>query len=235
MDFPALRAVAMRLGIGLSPDQLAALHRYVEALYQANERANLTRVPREAADVFHLADSLLAAEFAAPHAHVLDLGPGPGLPTVPLALCRPDIHVTAVEATEKFAKFLASQAPANVEVINGRAEELDGRETTDLVTGRACAPLGVQLEISAAWCRVGGLVVPFRTPAELEECESVPCGQLGLELVATELRDIPGTDVVRLFPVYRKVRATPNEFPRPWARIKAKPLRGRPCRPPGSS
>ena len=235
MDFPTLRAVAARLGLALTSDQTAVLSAFVTALYAENATTNLTRVPQESADALHLADSLLVAEFAWPHAHLLDLGPGPGFPTVPLAVCRPDVQITAVEATEKFARFLAAHAPSNVDVHVGRAEELDGRETVDLVTGRACAPLGVQLEISAAWCRVGGLVVPFRTPAEAEECETVPCGQLGLELIAMESREIPETDVVRLFPVYRKVRPTPTEFPRQWARIKSRPLRGRSSLTPGST
>jgi len=235
MDFPALRAVAARLGLEMTSGQTATLRAFVQALYHENLTTNLTRVPQEQADALHLADSLLVAEFTKHRAAVLDLGPGPGFPTVPLAICRPDLTITAVEATVKFARFLAAHAPVNVEVVTGRAEELDGRETVDVVTGRACAPLGVQLEISAAWCRVGGLVVPFRTPQEAEECDTVPCGQLGLELIAMEERHVPTTDVVRLFPVYRKMRPTPAEFPRTWARIKAKPLRGRLCRPPGSS
>ncbi|MBS1708178.1 MAG: 16S rRNA (guanine(527)-N(7))-methyltransferase RsmG [Armatimonadetes bacterium] len=234
MDLQALRAVASRLGIELAPAQIQALTAFVTDLYATNQTTNLTRVPEGEADAMHLADSLLVAEFAKRHARVLDIGAGPGFPAVPLALCRPDLDIIAVEATSKFATFLSAHCPTNVEVVNGRAEELDGRETVDLVTGRALAPLGIQLELSAAWCKVGGLVVPFRTPAEREACATINIGVLGLRLVALEERQIPGTDVVRLFPVYEKVRPTPAEYPRPWARIKARPFSARLPKP-GSS
>ncbi len=225
MDFPSLRAVARAQGLALDSKHTDWLDRFFSDLYRQNETTNLTRVRLEDADALHAADSLLVAEFVHHGAKVLDIGPGPGLPTVVLAVCRPDVHVVAVEATEKFAKFILAYQPANVEVVIGRAEDLTGRESVDVVTGRAVAPLGIQLEISAPWCRIGGLVVPFRTPTEAEDCLSLNAGQLGLELASLERRTVPGTDVVRLFPVYQKVRETPPEFPRPWARIKTRPLR----------
>jgi hypothetical protein len=37
-------------------------------------------------------------------------------------------------------------------------------------------------------------------------------------------RSLPGTDIVRLFPLYRKVVETSSRYPRTWAEIKRKPV-----------
>ena len=59
--------------------------------------------------------------------------------------------------------FLASQPLPNLEIVQGRAEEWEAREAFDVVTGRALAPLAIQLELSAGLARIGGAVIPMRT------------------------------------------------------------------------
>ncbi len=96
------------------------------------------------------------------------------------------------------------------------------QECFEIVTGRAVAPLPIQLEISARPCTIGGYIIPMRTPQD--EFSESTAKRLGLELV--EVRQLPLNEsgVVRVFPIYKKVKATPAIYPRRWAEIKKRPL-----------
>jgi 16S rRNA (guanine527-N7)-methyltransferase len=220
MPLDLLRTFCQERGMALSNVQTQAFARYRDALYRLNETMNLTRVPKEECEVRHFVDSLLVAEFAPIGARVLDVGTGPGLPAWPLACARPDLSVTAMDSSGKMLRVLAEAPLPNLAVRHRRAEDVDQREGFEFVTGRAVAPLAVQLEISAAWAVRGGLVVPFRTPNDA----LIKLPQLGLKLASVAQRALPGTDIVRVFPVYRKERRTPEHYPRTWAQIKAAPL-----------
>ncbi|MBV6457272.1 MAG: Ribosomal RNA small subunit methyltransferase G [Fimbriimonadaceae bacterium] len=175
-------------------------------------------------EVRHVVDSLLVAPLLEGCASVLDIGAGPGFPAWPLAWLLPGVKVTAVESNSKMADFARSVALPNLTVVQERMESMDWVEEFDAVTGRAVAPFSIQLEISAAPCRIGGRVVPFRVPEERPFIETFNAGRIGLELSAMIEIPLPGSETNRLFPIYTKVRATPSEFPRPWARMKARPL-----------
>jgi 16S rRNA (guanine527-N7)-methyltransferase len=217
---------------GLFVDR-AAFRAFEEALYEANARMNLTRVPREECALRHFVDSLLPQRWIPIGADVLDIGTGPGFPAWPLACARPDLRVVALDSSGKMLGFLRSQPLPNLEVVQDRAESWAVREAFDVVTGRAIAPLGVQLELSAPPCRIGGLVMPFRTPADSEAVERFPAQVLGLSLESVERASLPVTSVslappeahvVRLFPRFRKIRQTPAHHPRPWPEIRKRPL-----------
>ena len=224
MDLRRAREVAESQGRPLDDGQLDGIRDFLDELYRRNEVSNLTRVAREDADLRHVSDSLLISEYVGEGVNVLDIGPGPGFPSWILACCRPDVKVTAVESQGKMGRMLTALPLPNLNLMEQRAEENVQREAFDVVTGRAVAPFAVQAEISAAWLKVEGLFVPFRTPIEWDEIEQFPAGMLGLQLEAMEERDLPESEVVRLFPIFRKVRPTPIEFPRSWGRIKTRPL-----------
>lgn len=210
-------------GLGTEVDW-QKLANYRDALYVANATRNLTRVPKEEFEVRHAVDSLLVGRLVQECESILDIGTGPGLPGWMLAWLWPRKRIVGVESNGKMAEF-ANQVPVGqFRIVQSRMEELDWVEEFDGVTGRAVAPLSAQLELSATACKIGGLVVPFRVPAERSSIESFNAGRLGLELLFVQEVPLPATAISRLFPVYKKVRPTPPEFPRPWARIKARPL-----------
>ena len=195
-----------------------------EALYEKNKQFNLTRVPYDECAVRHFVESLLILGFLPVGAKVLDVGCGPGFPSWPIACARPDIAVTALDSSAKLLGFLREWPLPNLTAVQGRAEESSKRERFDVVTGRAVAPVAQQLEVSAALAAVGGIVVPFRTPADLDAIRAFPAEKLGLELEAVETRSLPSGMGERLFPLFRKVSATERKYPRRWAEIKARPL-----------
>lgn len=206
----------------MSEPQLAAFAEFEERLYRANEVMNLTRIPREECWLRHFLDSLLIQGLIPSGAKVLDIGTGPGFPAWPLACGRPDLQITAVDSSGKMLGFLRENPLPNLRVVQARAEEWGNRDSFDFVTGRAVAPLSTQLELSAPPCRIGGHVVPMRTPND--DPESVSLERLGLRLRDVVYQELPGTDVTRVFPIYEKVRATSPGIPRRWAEMKARPL-----------
>jgi len=224
MDRPRFRAAADILALPLSDSQLDEFEKFEDGLYAANEMMNLTRVPREECWLRHFLDSLLFQDLIPLRASVLDIGSGPGFPAWPLAVARPDLHVTALDSSGKMVTFLQRFPLANLRTILGRAEEWRVRDQFDVVTGRAVAPLPIQLELSAPACVLEGIVVPMRTPADREAIDAFRGAGLGLRLERVDTRRLPGTDVVRLFPIFRKEMTTEDRYPRTWAEIKRSPL-----------
>lgn len=223
MDTAQLDEYCKTLGLALSPDQLTTMADFEAALYERNQVTNLTRVPREQSLVRHFVDSLLVSEFVPVGSSVLDIGTGPGFPAWPLACARPDLSVTAMDSAGKMLDFLREHPLPNLEVRQGRAEVVTAPDSYDFVTGRAVAPLSIQLEVSSGWCRVGGLVVPFRTPADALPRTDV-LGLLGLSLRSSEARSLPEGLGERVFPIYEKIRPADPRYPRRWADMKKRPL-----------
>lgn len=103
--------------------------------------------PREAPRLWerHLLNCAALAEVLPDGATLCDLGSGAGLPGLVVAIARPDLSVTLVEPLLRRTTFLeevgAELGLESVEVVRGRAEDLHGQRTFDVVTSRAVAPL----------------------------------------------------------------------------------------------
>jgi len=220
VDRARFEAVSLQLGLGLGDRQIAAFERFEQHLYEANQVMNLTRVPREDCWLRHFVDSLLIQEFVLENSSVLDIGSGPGFPAWPLACARPDLKVTALDSSNKMSTFLRNNALSNLKIVTERAEAWSVREQFEVVTGRALAPLPIQLELSAAPAKIGGLVIPMRSARETADVERLKPHKVGLTLLRIEERALPGTDIIRMFPIYEKTGPTPAKYPRPWVEIK---------------
>jgi 16S rRNA (guanine527-N7)-methyltransferase len=137
-----LKAALSSFGIEpLTRDQLDRLAEHYRLLKRWNRRLNLTRItePGQAARL-HYAESLLGARFIGSASSLLDIGSGAGFPSIPMAVLRPDVKVTAVEANWKKAVFLKEVKEAlvlsNFDVVRARFEEID-RSGYELITARA--------------------------------------------------------------------------------------------------
>ncbi len=224
MDQLAFQNALADIGLTLDPGQLEKFCGFEDQLYLANQVMNLTRVPQEEAWLRHFVDSLLFHDLIALGSNVLDIGSGPGFPAWPLACARLDLQVTALDSSGKMLGFLRTQPLSNLQIVETRAEEWGIRDQFDVVTGRAVAPLSLQLELSASYAKVGGTVLPMRTPTEQPDVEAFPAYRLGLELVGIQVRELPGTGIMRLFASFRKVKETAKTYPRTWSEMKKKPL-----------
>ncbi|RYC11074.1 16S rRNA (guanine(527)-N(7))-methyltransferase RsmG [Nocardioides zhouii] len=127
-------------------DRLALAVRYTELLATEGVTRGLIG-PREAARLWerHVLNSAVLSE-AIPHgATVCDIGTGAGLPGLVVAIARPDISMILVEPLLRRTTFLdevvAELGLGHVQVVRGRAEDVHGKATYDVVTSRAVAPL----------------------------------------------------------------------------------------------
>ena len=137
------------MGLDLPAASQARLLAYVALLKKWNRTYNLTAIRDEAEMVVqHLLDSLsvlpAVQESALAGRRWADVGSGAGLPGIPLAVARPDLDMTLIEAVDKKSAF-QRQAKielglSNITVFNRRVEEVEGGGF-DAVVSRAFAEI----------------------------------------------------------------------------------------------
>jgi 16S rRNA (guanine527-N7)-methyltransferase len=204
-DFAALTRACHTLGLDLTEDQYALLTRYAELLREWNRRMNL--VSRKDVDrvlSYHVIDSLAVAGLVPAGARACDLGSGAGLPGIPLAVSRADVHVVLVESQQKRCQFLGTAlrelALANAEVAGGRAEEMPPLEC-DVVLSRLTGPVRDTLKYTARHLKPGGSVIFYKTSATQDEFLKAArvLAHLGLRLSGQRDVVLPLTGITRRF------------------------------------
>lgn len=203
-----------------------------------NETFNLTAIKDVGRVILlHYVDSLLAARHFPVGAQVIDVGCGAGFPSLPLAICRRDLHITAMDATAKRVAYVAETAEllslSNLSTLTGRAEELGKdsalRERFDVATARAVAALPVLSELCIPFVRHGGLFLALKgknAEAELAEAGGA-IARLGGSLAHTDTTPVVSPDgetFARAAIVIKKISKTPKEFPRQYGKILKQPL-----------
>lgn len=139
-------------GIALPDQQKQQLIGYVELLHKWNKAYNLTSVrdPMQML-VRHIMDSIVVHEHLQ-GSRFIDVGTGPGLPGVPLAIVRPDSHFTLLDSLGKRVRFLRQVQHElglkNIEPVQSRVEEFEPEPPFDGVISRAFASLQDML----SWC-----------------------------------------------------------------------------------
>lgn len=202
---------------------------YRERLLSERDRAGLTSLTDpEAIERRHFGESLAlleALETASMlKSPVIDVGSGAGFPGLPMKIARPDLEMALLEATGKKAAFLTALVKelglAGVNVINARAEDL-GRDPVyrgeaALVVARAVAPLRVLLELTLPLLRLGGvLATPKGSGAQREVREAATALEaLGGEIVSVQRLSVPAPGVTPTLVLVRKMRPTPERYPR---------------------
>ncbi len=150
---PQLQQGLAEMGLNLTVEQQLQLLEYLALLQKWNRSYNLTAV-RDPAEMVprHLLDSLSILHLLKGE-RILDIGTGPGLPGIPLAIASPQRRFTLLDANGKKSRFVQQAklhlALQQVEVVQARAEEFVQEEGFDTITSRALATLP-QI---AAWSR----------------------------------------------------------------------------------
>ncbi len=209
----ALRDGAAEWGITLSEAQLDAFSIYSTLLEDQNRVMNLTRIPLAEIVPLHFLDSLSILSIVPLErgARILDLGSGAGFPGIPLAIARPDLNITLLDATNKKVIFLQTVveklALPNCRAVHGRAEEMaDRKGQYACVTARAVASMDKLAGWMLPFVKKGGVAVAMKSSqatAEIESARKV-IQQQGAFIESVEQISIPGTDITRLLAVLRK-------------------------------
>jgi 16S rRNA (guanine527-N7)-methyltransferase len=186
-------ASAFQAETGATEAQMADLEAYRTLLGDWNQRLNLVG-PSAMASFWlrHAYDSAQLLDIA-PEAKVwADLGAGAGLPGVILAILLKGVagaHVHLVESLAKRCRFLeevvsALQLPATVHRSRAESVRLTG---IDVVTARACAPMGRLLQYAQPTLRGGvrGLFLKGRD-AQAEIAEARRIWRFEVELIPSK-------------------------------------------------
>ncbi len=182
------------------PDALATpLLAYLALLARWNATYNLTAI-RDPRDMVakHLLDSLAMQPFVRGLRTLADLGTGPGLPGIPLAIATPGLQVTLVESNGKKARFLREAARqlglGNVQVAESRIEAFQPGTHFDAITARALATLPLILELGGHLPGPGGRLLAMKGVVPDGEIAALPAGW---RLAAVHPLRVPGLDAER--------------------------------------
>lgn len=239
------KALELNTNIVLNKKQQEQMFLLAERLVEVNRVMNLTAITDEDGIILrHLVDSLLISELFEPNSTIIDVGCGAGFPSLPLAIVRPDLVITALDSTEKRIRYVSETAEmlglTNVCAIAARAEEYanlpDKREKFDYATARAVASLPILCELTIPFVRVGGKLVAMKARGANDEFEMSRsairqlAGANSLEnttLIEKKLVGVingEGVEEDRTIVFMNKLTSTPKRFPRKFAQIKKTPL-----------
>ena len=217
------------MGLQLSEKQEEQFRIYFKELVEWNKKMNLTGITDEyGVYIKHFLDSIYLVEVVdLKGLSLLDVGSGAGFPSIPLKILYPELNITIIDALSKrinFLTHLSNELGIESELIHGRVEEFDKKNSFDVVTARAVANLQMLSELCIPFVRVKGLFLAMKGPKyEQELFESKNAFEiLGGELDSVYKYTIAGEshNVLKI----KKVSETSNKYPRRFNKIKSKPL-----------
>ena len=221
--------------LGLPCSAVPRLLDFAGRLLEKNQVINLTAItePKDVATL-HLLDCaalLTLSDFRGKS--VMDVGTGAGFPGMVLRILESDFDLTLLDSLGKRIDWLAETCAAmgleRVDCVHARAEEfaVQHRQQYDIATSRAVAALPLLCELALPLVKPGGCFLAMKSVDSDHELQSArgAMGQLGGKLESVRDYAIPGTEVTHRLVVIRKVKGTPPQFPRTWAKMKKAPLK----------
>jgi 16S rRNA (guanine527-N7)-methyltransferase len=196
--------------LGLDAAFAEPLNRYLVLMLRWNATYNLTAIrdPREMVTK-HLLDSLAMVPAVHGVATLADLGTGPGLPGIPLAIAVPGLHVTLVESAGKKARFmreaLRTLGLGNAEVAESRIEALDRPGAFQAITARALATLPQILALGGHLLAPDGVLLAMKGARPDDEIAVLPPGWTVRDILPLV---VPGLDAERHLVTVGRDRST---------------------------
>jgi 16S rRNA (guanine527-N7)-methyltransferase len=179
----------------VSESQQQQLIHYVLLMHKWNKTYNLTSVrdPQQMV-IKHIVDSIVVAPFL-DKTHYIDVGTGPGLPGIPLAIMCPDKQFILLDSLGKRVRFMKQVAYElkidNIDPVQSRVENYVAKVKIDGVLSRAFASLKDMLH----WCQhlvdSHGVFLALKGQLATLELQDLP---LGFVLQETIKLDVPGLE-----------------------------------------
>jgi len=222
-----LKAALNKLSIEYDDKAIEKVDIFYEMLIEKNKVMNLTSITDH--DDFitkHIIDSLLPAchiSFNDRQA-VIDVGTGAGFPGIPLKIFFPDLNITLLDSLNKRLLFLNDVIKEldlyDIKTVHGRAEDIAKnpkyREKYDTGVSRAVAGMSSLSELCIPFIKKDAKFVFYKSKdSDNEINESVKA----VEIMGGKIQDIfnvdlYGTNIVRKIVVVKKIKNTPNKYPR---------------------
>jgi 16S rRNA (guanine527-N7)-methyltransferase len=188
----------------ISDDKQDKLIAYLLLIDKWNKVHNLTAIRDPLAMVtLHLLDSLSVlphVQALAPK-YLLDVGAGAGLPSIPLAICLPDLQVTAIDSVLKKTSFMrqvkGELALTNFQVEYGRVEALKAKQLFDVIVSRAFSEIALFLKLTKHLLAEGGQWLAMKGVVPEHEFENQDFKNMAIKPSRIEVLKVAGLDAER--------------------------------------
>ena len=213
------------LNLKFDVKQLEKYYEYMNILLEENKNINLTAITDKKEFITkHFIDSLTILEYIPDNSKLIDVGTGAGFPGIPLNLSNKSIKITLMDSLNKRINFLnkviVELQLEKIDAIHSRAEDLaklnEFREKYDIATSRAVASLNVLVEYLLPFVKVGGYCICMKGSNIEEEINN---SKKAIEILGGKVekvveKTLPNTDIKRNIIIIKKIKPTPNKFPR---------------------
>lgn len=218
-----LKEKSKLINIELKDNQIEKFYNYMNLLLEWNEKINLTAItePKEVI-LKHFVDSATIIKYIENDMQIVDVGTGAGFPGIPLNIINNKANYLLVDSLNKRVNFLNEVINnlelKNINTVHSRIEDFgkDNKECFDIATSRAVASLNVLLEYLLPLVKVGGICICMKGSNTKEEIEN---SKKALEILGGSIEKIeditlPNSDIRRNIIIVRKIKNTPNKYPR---------------------
>lgn len=225
-DFKELMcSYGKKIGIEFNDKQLNQFYEYMNLLLEWNEKINLTAIVEpEEVILKHFIDSLTISKYIENDKTIADVGTGAGFPGIPLKIYRSDLNVTLVDSLNKRINFLNEVIVKldlkDISTVHSRIEDFGKdkkyRESFDYVTARAVANLTTLSEYLIPISKVNGKCICMKGSEIEEEVDNskTAINILGGKIDRVDIFELPNSDISRNIIIVKKIKNTPNKYPR---------------------
>jgi len=212
-----------KINVNIENVQIEKFYKYMNLLVEWNEKINLTAItePKEII-LKHFVDCITILKYVPSDAKIVDVGTGAGFPGIPLNIMNINPNYTLVDSLNKRINFLNEMINVleleNINTVHSRIEDFakNNKEKYDIATSRAVASLNVLLEYLLPLVKVGGFCICMKGANIQEELQN---SKKALEILGGKIEKIeeitlPDSDNIRNIIIVRKIKSTPNKYPR---------------------
>jgi len=212
------------------------LEKYNTLLVNKNRVLNLTAHKTiEDSWKYNVCDSILFAnvikEYVQSNLRHLDIGSGGGAPAILLKICIPELDTTMIDSVGKKVLALNEMIETlrldNIRSIHARVEDfcVTNRESFNIVTARAVAPLTTLVEYALPLLKIDGYFLAYKGKSVDEEIETA---SKAIKILGGKIDTIKyaklDDETVRALVIIKKVSLTPKNYPRGKNLPRTKPL-----------
>jgi len=228
-----------KIDIELNNEKIMKFEDFMDHMLLWNDRVRLTSITDENEIIDkHFIDSLsvVNTNMFDKNIKVLDMGTGGGFPGIPLKFYNDEINLTMLDSRLKKVEYLETVIEKfeleNTVALHGRAEDygknIEYREKFDIVISRAVAELATLSEFCLPFVNVNGYFIAMKgseVENELNDAKKA-ISVLGGEIEKIMKLRLPDTDFDRSIIIVKKIKMTPESYPRTSGKPKKKPIKG---------
>lgn len=219
----------------ITDKQIENFYNYMTGIIDWNTKINVTAITEENMFIVkHFIDSLTINKYINSAKSLIDIGTGAGFPGIPLKIMNKNLNVTLIDSVNKKLNVIRDLSAKidleNLEIIHTRAEDLAQnkkyREKYDIATTRAVSNISTIVEYMLPFVKLDGLAICMKGPNFKDELEDA---KKAIDVLGGKIENIEslnvGEELERNIIVIRKVKNTPNKYPRGQSKPLKEPIR----------